>query len=138
MICPDINLLLYAVHVAFPRHPRAKSWWDGVLSGSDPVSLLPTVALGFVRLSTSPKVFQQPLTITMAVSVVDGWLAQPLVRWVGPGSRHWDLLKRNLECAGTVGNLATGRTHRCRGDRVRACGLTPTTRISDDSPASSG
>ncbi len=65
------------------------------------------MVLGFIRLSTSPNVFQQPLTAEAAVGVVDGWVAQPVVRWQAPDGQHWELVRRNVESIGTAGKLAT-------------------------------
>lgn len=62
MICPDVNLLLYATFSSYPQHQKAKQWWDVVLSGSRTVCLGYVVVLGFVRISTHPKVFVSPLT----------------------------------------------------------------------------
>jgi predicted nucleic acid-binding protein len=33
MIVSDVNLLLYAEIDAFPQHPSARRWWEGVLNG---------------------------------------------------------------------------------------------------------
>lgn len=107
MICPDVNLLLYAVHEDYPEHAKARRWLESVLSAAAPVVLLHVVVMGFVRLSTHRKIFSQPLTVEEALNVVDGWLAMPNVRWVSPGGQHWKLLKENLRDAGTAGSLTT-------------------------------
>jgi len=110
MICPDINLLLYAVFSSYPQHQKAKTWWDGVLSGSQSVSIGHVVILGFVRISTSARVFTKPLTTEQAISVVDGWLAQPNVELIGPAESHWDNLKAMLR-GGNAGSTLTTDAH---------------------------
>jgi toxin-antitoxin system PIN domain toxin len=107
MICPDVNLLLYAVDTGSSHHVEAKRWWEGALSSSATVVLAHVVVIGFIRLATHAKVFERPLRLDEALGLVDGWLAMPNVRWVSPGGQHWDLLKRNLRVAGTAGNLTT-------------------------------
>jgi toxin-antitoxin system PIN domain toxin len=107
MICPDVNLLLYAVDTGSPHHVEAKRWWMGALSSSATVALTHVVVIGFVRLATHARVFERPLTLDEAFGLVDSWLAMPNVRWVSPGGQHWELLKQNLRDAGTAGNLTT-------------------------------
>jgi len=107
MICPDVNLLLYACFPRFPDHAAAKTWWDDVLSGSQRVCLGHVVALGFIRISTSPRVFETPLTIDQSLRVVDSWLNQPNVELLGPARHHWDHLKRMLRAGKVGGNLTT-------------------------------
>ncbi len=107
MICPDINLLLYATFNSFPRHGDAKAWWDGVLSSSRGVRLGHVVILGFIRLSTNQRIFLTPLTMQQAIQVVDGWLQQPNVEMIGPSDRHWNNLKIMLISANAGSNLTT-------------------------------
>ncbi|MCB1094866.1 MAG: PIN domain-containing protein [Verrucomicrobiae bacterium] len=107
MICPDINLLLYATFSSCSQHGVAKAWWDGVLSGSLPVRIGHIVILGFIRISTHPKVFKTPLTLPQAIAVVDGWLSQPNVEMIAPATAHWDNLKMMLAAGTTGGNLTT-------------------------------
>lgn len=107
MICPDINLLLYAVFSNYPQHRKAKIWWDGVLSSSKTVSIGHVVVLGFVRISTSARVFDTPLSTELAISVVDSWLTQPNVELIGPAESHWDNLKNMLRGANAGSNLIT-------------------------------
>ena len=103
----DLNLLIYAVDTSSPRHERARAWLEAALSGSETVALPWVVLLGFVRLSTRPSVFHDPLTATEALDIVDGWLAQPSVAVIAPGRRHAAVLRELLAQFGTAGNLVT-------------------------------
>ena len=107
MICPDVNLLLYAVNKAFPQHREAKTWWDQTLSGTVPVSLLHVVVLGFVRLSMNHRVFPTPLDADQVVGVVDSWLGQPNVQLLSPGESHWGVFKAMLQSGRATGHLTT-------------------------------
>jgi toxin-antitoxin system PIN domain toxin len=107
MICPDVNLLLYSTFHTFPQHQKAKAWWDAVLSGSVPVSLGHVVVLGFIRISTSGRVFSSPITMEQAIQAVDGWLAQPNVQLLAPAETHWENLKSMLAASNVGGNLTT-------------------------------
>jgi toxin-antitoxin system PIN domain toxin len=107
VICPDINLLLYATFVGYPKHAGAKAWWDGVLSGSQQVRLGHVVVIGFVRIATNRRVFANPLTMDQAVTVVDGWLQQPNVELIAPADSHWGNFKRMLLEGNAGSSLAT-------------------------------
>ena len=107
MICPDINLLLYATFSSYPQHSRAKTWWDGVLSSPQAVSIGHVVVLGFLRIATNPRVFTRPLTMAQATSVVDSWLGQPKVELLSPAESHWDNLKSMLAAANAGSTLIT-------------------------------
>ena len=107
MICPDVNLLLYATFTSFPQHRAAKAWWDGVLSSAELVRIGHVVVLGFIRVATNPRVFSPPLAVEQAIHVVDQWLGQANVELIAPTEAHWDHLKRMLADGGVGGNLTT-------------------------------
>ena len=60
MILVDANLLLYAEDSQNPHHRRALAWWDGQLSGTNPVCLCWLVLNAFIRIGTNPRVFEHP------------------------------------------------------------------------------
>lgn len=103
----DVNLLLYAVNRDGPHHAAAKGWLEDLLSGDETVALPWAVLLGFLRLSTNPRVFAAPLEPTQALELVGGWLVRPTVEPLDPGDEHWKVLSDLLSEAGTAGNLTT-------------------------------
>ena len=107
MKLPDVNLLLYAFDSTSPRHRDARRWLEAILSGKETVAFAWVVLLAFVRLSTNPRVFDEPLAATRALDLVDGWLAQPCATVVHPTERHAAVLRELLEPIGTAGNLTT-------------------------------
>jgi toxin-antitoxin system PIN domain toxin len=107
VICPDINLLLYATFSTFPEHSNAKSWWDEILSGSQPVRFAYVVILGFIRISTNRRVLSAPLTVAQAVQVVDDWIQQPNVELIAPADGHWRNLKTMISKSNAGSNLIT-------------------------------
>jgi uncharacterized protein len=104
---PDLNLLLYAVDAKADVHERAGAWLEEILSGTEEVGFAWVVLLGFARISTNPKIYEQPLGIAEAFEVIDGWLAQPVARVVEPTGRHAALLQELLRPLGTGGNLVS-------------------------------
>lgn len=103
----DLNLLLYAVNRDGANHARAKAWLEDALSGEEAIALPWVVVLGFLRVSTHPRILPRPLTPEQAIAVVDSWIARPQVLLLGPADEHWRILRGMLVSAGTAGNLTT-------------------------------
>ena len=103
----DLNLLLYAVNRDSPRHSDAKTWLQEAMSGEERIALAWTVLLGFIRLTTSPRILDHPLSVDDALRTIDLWLAQPSVSALEPGDSHWIILRELLVEAGAAGNLTT-------------------------------
>lgn len=107
MILVDANLLIYAVNSSLPPHRAARRWLEEVLSGNQPVGLSWVVILAFLRITTRADIFADPLTAEQAVGYIDGWLAQPCVRAIAAGDKHWPILRNLLESSGLAGNLSS-------------------------------
>jgi uncharacterized protein len=107
VIVPDLNLLLYAVFDGFDEHDRARAWWEGVLTGREPVGLVASVLFGFLRLGTSRRVFVRPLTLSQAISHVEAWLSRPNVEYLPDSERHFQIALDLLRNAGATGSLTT-------------------------------
>jgi len=106
VILVDLNILLYAVNSDCPEYGQASGWLRTTLGkGGEPIGLAWAVILGFLRLSTSPRLFPRPLGVDEASRFVETLLAHPRVRKVLPGEGHWALLRHLLTLCGTGGNL---------------------------------
>jgi len=108
VILPDINLLVYAYNRDAPLHAPARRWWEGCLSGTEPVAIAWVAMLGFVRLMSSRRVLLDPMPPREAVGHCRAWLAQPNARIVTPGPGHLDVLSGLLEGPAISANLVTG------------------------------
>ena len=79
----DANILLEGFNLASPRHTRARQLIGDIFSGTTRVAL-PWQTIGaFVRISTNPRAFAQPLSGAEAWGFVEQWLARR-VTWVPP------------------------------------------------------
>jgi toxin-antitoxin system PIN domain toxin len=107
MILIDANLLIYAIDSASPHHDAARRWLEKVLSSNEKIGLTWGVILAFLRIVTHPAVVRHPLSPEAALEYVDSWLAQPFVRMVVPGDKHWLILRNLLRSSGTAGNLTS-------------------------------
>jgi toxin-antitoxin system PIN domain toxin len=107
MKIPDVNVLINVAHVGAVQHRRAVDWMADAFDDPAGVGFAWVALLGFVRITTRPGAFTQPMTVASALAIVDHWLSQPGAQVVHPGPRHAGLLGRLLLTAGTAGNLTT-------------------------------
>jgi len=101
----DANVLLYSVNEDEPHHARAKGWLDRALGGAEAVGLAWLPMLAFLRLSTNPRVFPEPLSVDTAAGLLEVWLSAPAALVVHPTTRHAAVLAGLLAGSGTAGNL---------------------------------
>lgn len=108
MIIPDLNILLYAADSSSPRNREAVSWLETALnSGKESLGIPWVVHLGFLRLTTNPRVFTRPLTVDAASEWLESLEAHPSVRMLNPGVAHRGFLRHLLLLLGTGANLVT-------------------------------
>jgi toxin-antitoxin system PIN domain toxin len=90
-------LLLVAFSgIDHPHHAVARAWLKGPVADAGQGSaftLMPMVAASFLRLVTSPKIFQLPTPMTQAAEFVDALLAAPGVRFAALGS-EWPKIRQ--------------------------------------------
>jgi len=103
----DTNVLIYAVHSASSRHDVASRWLRAAGHGAEVLGLPWQSLLGFVRITTDPRVFAAPLAASEAMAIVQDWLAHPAVVVPEPTARHATLLAGLLTESGTAGNLTS-------------------------------
>jgi uncharacterized protein len=108
VIVPDVNLLLYAYDDASPFHVKARQWWEQVLSGSEEVGLTEPVIFGFVRISTSTRAFEEPLSLMDASEIITQWCNHSVTRLLLPDTEHVSRVLELLVSAASAGrNLVT-------------------------------
>ena len=88
MILVDANLLIYASVDSFPQYVRARRWLDERLSGVAPVGLPWPSLLGFLRVTTNPRVFERPTAVADAWRQVVAWLGCESAWIPQPTERH--------------------------------------------------
>lgn len=103
----DLNVLLYAVNSDAAQHRVVRAWWESALNDEETVGLAWIVLLGFLRLTTNPRVFARPLSSDAAIDKLDTWLSRENVRLVREKDDHWDTLKALIGSSGAAGNLTS-------------------------------
>jgi len=93
---PDVNVLVAASRTDHPHHAVARVWLEEAIGNAEAgpaLTLMPMVLASFLRLVTSPKVFQIPTPIDVAVAFVDALLATPGVQ-LAPLGPEWSKLRQ--------------------------------------------
>ncbi len=84
------------------------------------MGLCPPVVFGFLRLATSRRVFDPPMTLAQATRCVEEWLARPTVEYLADSERHLTVAMAILREVGAAGRLTTdaqiaAQARICRG-----------------------
>jgi uncharacterized protein len=120
VILPDTNLLLYAYDASTPFHRKAAEWLTKSLLGPESISFCTPVLFAFVRISTSIRVFTNPLTVEEATTHVTDWLDQPNAQLIEMQLIDVNHALALLRSAGTGGNLTTDAQIAAMALRLRA------------------
>ena len=107
MIIVDLNVIVYAYNAANERHIEARNWWNAALRGHEEVGIAWTEILGFLRLSTKPRVMKEPLSAEEALAEVNDWILDPNVTIVRETEGHWRTLCELLAGTGFGGDLTS-------------------------------
>jgi uncharacterized protein len=93
---PDVNVLVAASRGDHPHHAVARAWLEqaaAAAAAGSALTLMPMVLASFLRLVTSPKIFQVPTPITDAVDFLDALLAASGVQLAALGP-EWPRLRQ--------------------------------------------
>ncbi|MDR1798271.1 MAG: type II toxin-antitoxin system VapC family toxin [Bifidobacteriaceae bacterium] len=111
MILPDVNVLVAVSRADHPQHEKLSAWLTGLVDAGVGLGLTPAVAAGCVRVSTNPRIYQEPTPLEAALRVIDDLLAADGVGWVFPGPDHWTIFRRLCHQANATGNLSHDAHH---------------------------
>ena len=101
----DVNILIYASNTDASEHARAQTLVSRMVSGPELSVVLWPVLMGFLRISTHPRIMPIPLTVAEASTVIDQFVAARSVRVVGEDARMWTVYQ-HLEIGQPIrGNL---------------------------------
>ena len=105
----DANVLLSAVNTSAEHYRDAHDWLDDALNGDEVIGLPWLVIVAFIRISTLPHGFPQPLSVSVALRYVREWLALPNVVALNVPSTedHLVILEALLNTANQAGNLVS-------------------------------
>jgi toxin-antitoxin system PIN domain toxin len=91
MLCPDLNVLLYAFRQDSTDHASYAEWLRRTMTGHEPVGISELVLSGVVRLATNHRVYRQPSTTAEVLDVCEALRHAPAAVPLRPGARHWEI-----------------------------------------------
>ncbi|MGH3972592.1 MAG: TA system VapC family ribonuclease toxin [Pseudonocardiaceae bacterium] len=103
----DTNLLLYAVDSSSTFHRHASTWLESALNGAHRVALPWQSLTAFLRISTNPRAWDDPLDPRTAADLVEDWLGAGPVWIPEPGPGYAEILLGLLGKYQVRGNLVT-------------------------------
>ena len=80
MIVPDVNVLVGAFHRDATGHEEHARWLREMVAGPVEIGLVDLVMVGFVRLVTHRRIFEDPAPTGAAMAFVDGLRRAPRAR----------------------------------------------------------
>ena len=91
MLCPDVNVLLYAYRRDSAEHTRYADWLQRAMTGAEPVGVSELVLSAVLRLATNHRVYRQPSTTAEALDFCQAVRSAPAAVALRPGAKHWDI-----------------------------------------------
>ncbi len=101
----DANVLLYASDAASRFHDRARRVVDRCAEGPELCCLPWPVIMAYLRISTHPSIFEQPLAPREAVMNIESLLNRPHVRSLGEIEGFWEMYRHTTNGVVVRGNL---------------------------------
>jgi toxin-antitoxin system PIN domain toxin len=111
MLMPDINVLAYAHRVGERQQQSYRDWLTRLVEGPEPFALSALVAVGFVRVVTNRRIYDDPSPLTLALSFVDELLNRPNCRVLLPSSGHMAEVARLSRAADVAGSAVADAQH---------------------------
>jgi toxin-antitoxin system PIN domain toxin len=104
----DTNILVHAVNSGSPFHAAARAFLHRHRQARTPWCLTWPIVYEFLRVSTHPRVFPNPLTTAQALAFAGALIAPEEVIMLAPTSRHFEVLAL---VAGEIGYPAGNLFH---------------------------
>lgn len=102
----DVNILIYAHRADSGKHDAVRPWFEREMSGPSTFMMAELVLASFVRIVTSPRIFNVPTPLDLALQEAEQIRQNPLCLPVNPGKRHFDLFAKLCRAGDAKGKLA--------------------------------
>jgi hypothetical protein len=111
MLMPDVNVLIYAHRADEKRHYAYRDWLEGLVNGPEPFALSVLVAVAFVRIVTTQRIFADPTPLPTAMALIEELGAHPRCRKIGLSADHFDHVAALGRSAKASGKLFADAQH---------------------------
>jgi toxin-antitoxin system PIN domain toxin len=111
MLMPDVNVLIYAHRQDEAWHEPYADWLKQVVDGPEPFALSVLVAVGFVRIVTNMRIYEDATPLPVALAAIEQLAGHPRCRLATPGATHLEEVVRLCRAAGATGKLVADAQH---------------------------
>lgn len=103
----DANVLLYASDERSPFHARAAEFLATCAAGTESFCLTWPTLMAYLRISTHPSLFKNPLSTAEATANIEALLHLPHVMLLSEREGFWDVYRRATQRLTLRGNLVS-------------------------------
>lgn len=103
----DVNVLVYAFRRDSERHSEYRAWLLDVLAAQGAFGISERVLAAVVRITTHPKIFEQPSTLDEVFEFTAALRAHPGCRRITPSAGHWERYESLCRQVKARGNLSS-------------------------------
>jgi hypothetical protein len=107
MILPDINFLIYAYREDTTKHKIALKELEQIAKKNIPLVLSSVITTGFIRITTNPRIYSKPSSLSKAFQFINFLTTFPNFRWIEASDNHWNLFKELTKESGLSGSKLT-------------------------------
>ena len=101
----DVNILLYASDSDCKYYMRARPFLEECMQKEELFCLGWPTVMSYLRISTHPSIFGQPLTPDEAMANIGMFLSLPHIRFLSEEEGFWDIYRELTAGVPTRGNL---------------------------------
>ena len=107
----DVNVLIYAHREEVLDHDEYARWLIELVEADEPFGSSEIAASGFLRIVTSPRIFEPPTPLATALAFVGEIHARPNCVRLRPGPEHWAIFTRLCQAVKARGKLVADAYH---------------------------
>jgi toxin-antitoxin system PIN domain toxin len=111
MLMPDVNILVYAHREEEECHEAYGKWLKTLIDGAEPFALSVLVAVGFVRIVTNRRIYEDPTPLPVALAFIEQMTTHPRCRTAIPSETHLGETVRLCRAASATGKLVADAQH---------------------------
>jgi len=111
MLMPDINILIYAHREDEKCHEAYAKWLKALVDGAEPFALSVLVAVGFVRIVTNRRIYEDPTPLPVALAFIEQLTSHPRCRTAIPSEPHLGDVIRLCRAGSATGKLVADAQH---------------------------
>ncbi|NOQ36392.1 MAG: PIN domain-containing protein [Methylococcaceae bacterium] len=104
MYLMDVNIFVYAHREDTPNHAIYRQWLESVINSQAAFGYSELVLSGFMRVVTHPKIFENPSSLSSAISFTEQIKNANNAVCLAPKTMHWKLFTECLNQINATGN----------------------------------